>query len=139
MSTLDARGYDRAVGVLLRALRHSYRIKQEQLATRLGVDVATISRYERGERAMTIGTLLAIADIFHVPAEALLPPEHRLAAPNPAAAAVSPELTQGSVETDTDLEPMELGAINSILHVLRANPELIMPVMAAIEQHAAGE
>ena len=80
MSIQDGRGYDRAVGTLLRALRHSYHIKQEQLATRLGVDVATISRYERGERAMTIGTLLAIADVFHVPAEALLPPEHRLAA-----------------------------------------------------------
>lgn len=139
MSIQDGRGYDRAVGTLLRALRHSYHIKQEQLATRLGVDVATISRYERGERAMTIGTLLAIADLFQVQAESLLPPEHRLTTPNPVAAAVQTEPTQGSAETDTDLEPMELGAINSILHVLRANPELIIPVMAAIEQHAAQE
>ena len=46
---------------------------------------------------------------------------------------------QGSFSTDEDLGPMEQGAINSILHVLRANPELIIPVMAAIEQHAAQE
>lgn len=135
MSTPDARGYDRAVGVLLRALRHSYRIKQEQLATRLGVDVTTISRYERGERAMTIGTLLAIADLFRVPAEALLPPEHRLAAP----VVAPPEAIQALADSGGDLAPMELGAITSILQVLRANPALILPVMATIEQHAAQE
>ena len=137
MSFPDARGYDRAVGALLRALRHSYRIKQEQLATRLGVDVTTISRYERGERAMSIGTVLAIADLFRVPAESLLPPEHRLVVPVGVETAGSPDPVQDSADNNANLAPMELGAIKSILQVLCANPKLIIPVMATIEQHAA--
>jgi transcriptional regulator with XRE-family HTH domain len=128
------RTYDRAVGALLRALRHQYRVKQEQLAERLGVDVATISRYERGERTMSVGTLLQIADQFHVPASTLLPPEHQPKAPESPSTASSPASGVGSLLAG--LPQFEAGAIKSIVQVLAARPELIVPVMTAIEQYA---
>lgn len=136
MTAQTARAYDRAVGALLRALRRQYRVKQEQIAARLGVDAATISRYERGERTMSVGTLLAIADQFHVPASMLLPPEHRASArdaapePAPAASALAPL---------AHLPPLEAGAIMSIVQALAARPDLIVPVMTAIEQLAGHE
>lgn len=136
MSVQDVRAYDRAVGALLRALRHRYRIKQEQLAARLGVDVATISRYERGERAMTVGMLLLIADQFSVPAGSLLPPEHQQSAPELTPPA--PALASSDAALLAALPQLEAGAIKSIVQVLAARPDLIVPVMAAIEQHADG-
>lgn len=139
MSVQDVRAYDRAVGALLRALRQRYRIKQEQLATRLGVDVATISRYERGERAMTVGMLLMIADQFNVPASTLLPPEHQQAGLGLAAPAVSESAqVAGAAALLANLPQLEAGAITSIVQVLAASPDLIVPVMTAIEQHADG-
>jgi transcriptional regulator with XRE-family HTH domain len=119
VSTTDVRAYDRAVGAILRALRQRYRIKQEQLAARLGVDVATISRYERGERAMTVGTLLLIADQFSVPAGALLPQEHQQAGP-----ASSPQGPASEIASLlANLPVLEAGAITSIVHVLVTRPE----------------
>ena len=129
MSAQDVRAYDRAVGALLRALRHRYRIKQEQLAARLGVDVATISRYERGERAMSVGTLLLIADQFQVPAGSLLPPEHQPAASEAAAPPLNDLATLLS-----ELPPLEAGAITSIVQVLAVRPELIVPVMSVLDE-----
>jgi transcriptional regulator with XRE-family HTH domain len=131
------RAYNRAVGALLRALRHQYRVKQEQLAERLGVDVATISRYERGERAMSVGTLLQIADQFNVPASTLLPPEHQPRASEPPSPASSPATGVGTLLAG--LPQFEAGAIKSIVQVLATRPELIVPVMTAIEQYAEGE
>ena len=129
MSAQDVRAYDRAVGALLRALRHRYRIKQVQLAARLGVDVATISRYERGERAMSVGTLLLIADQFQVPAGSLLPPEHQPAASEAAAPPLNDLATLLS-----ELPPLEAGAITSIVQVLAVRPELIVPVMSVLDE-----
>lgn len=136
MIAQNDRAYDRAVGALLRALRQQYRVKQEQLAERLGVDVATISRYERGERTMSVGTLLQIADQFDVPASALLPPEHqpKVPASTPAASSAS-----GMGTLLAELPQAEAGAIKSIVQVLATRPELIVPVMTAIEQYAETE
>jgi transcriptional regulator with XRE-family HTH domain len=128
MSTTDSRTYDREVGHRLRELRRRYRVKQEQLAARLGVDVATISRYERGERAMTVGTLVMIANQFDVPAATLLPDAHQ-AAPN--ASLPAPLVPP-------DLPPLEAGALKSIVAVLVARPELLVPVMNAMEQFGEG-
>jgi transcriptional regulator with XRE-family HTH domain len=133
MSGPDVRAYDRAVGAQLRALRQRYRVKQEQLAARLGVDVATISRYERGERSMTVGTLLLIADQFSVPASTLLPPEHQQKAPDAPPPALSPTSGEGTLLAG--LPQFEAGAIKSIVQVLATRPELILPVMTAIEQY----
>lgn len=134
MTIQNDRAYDRAVGVLLRALRHRYRVKQEQLAARLGVDVATISRYERGERAMSVGTLLQIADQFKVPASTLLPPEHQAQVSEPPPQVPAPPPGDGALLAD--LPSLEAGAIRSIIQVLASRPDLIVPVMTAIEQHA---
>jgi transcriptional regulator with XRE-family HTH domain len=136
MSVQDARAYDRAVGGLLRALRHRYRIKQEQLAVSLGVDVATVSRYERGERAMSVGTLLMIADQFQVPASALLPQAHQQV--DSATVAQAPTLPSGIGSLLAQIPQLEAGAITSIIQVLAVRPDLIVPVMALIEQHADG-
>lgn len=137
MIAQNDRVYDRAVGALLRALRHQYRVKQEQLAARLGVDVATISRYERGERAMSVGTLLQIADQFSVPASTLLPPEHQPKTPELPPPSSSSASGVGTLLAG--LPQFEAGAIKSIVQVLATRPELIVPVMTAIEQYAERE
>ena len=134
MSTHDGRSYDQAVGARVRTLRHHYRVKQAHLATRLGVDVATISRYERGERAMTVGTLLRIADQFNVSASTLLPPAHQCgvtAEPPPPVPIASPDDTALFAQ----LPQLEAGAIRSIMQVLAVRPDLIVPIMMVIEQH----
>ncbi len=129
MSTTDSRTYDREVGQRLRELRRRYRVKQAQLAARLGVDVATISRYERGERAMTVGTLVMIANQFDVPAATLLPDAHQVTSGAvPAAPLIPPELP-----------PLEAGALKSIVAALVARPELLVPVMDVIERFGEEE
>lgn len=137
MMAQNDRAYDRAVGASLRALRHQYRVKQEQLAERLGVDVATISRYERGERTMSVGTLLQIADQFNVPASSLLPSEHQSKAPESLPSSSSSASGVGTLLAG--LPQFEAGAIKSIVQVLATRPELIVPVMTAIEQYAESE
>ncbi len=129
MNTTDSRTYDREVGQRLRELRRRYRVKQEQLAARLGVDVATISRYERGERAMTVGMLVMIANQFDVPAATLLPDAHQSA----------PEATAPAALIPAELPPLEAGALKSIVAALVARPELLVPVMHAMEQFEEDE
>jgi transcriptional regulator with XRE-family HTH domain len=46
---------------------------QEELATSIGVKRESMSRYESGERAISIALLLDIADILGQPVSAFLP------------------------------------------------------------------
>ena len=69
--------YDTEVGANLRALRLSYAIKQADLAARLGVQRAAVTRWEQGTRGLTVDMLLRIADTFGVPASRLLPEGHQ--------------------------------------------------------------
>ncbi|NCC33940.1 MAG: XRE family transcriptional regulator [Chloroflexia bacterium] len=131
MSHQEAHAYDRAVGGLIRALRRQYRVKQAQLAARLGVDVATISRYERGERSMTVGMLLLIADQFGVPAGTLLPAQHQ-----PADKPMPAHPAPAYVDALDQLPELEAGAVTSIVQGLAARPELIVPVLAVFAQAA---
>lgn len=61
------------IGQRLRAMRIAAGLSQEQLAVRLGTDVAagTVSRWERGTRVPTVATLVRIAEALGADAEAL--------------------------------------------------------------------
>src|SRR5437867_412340 len=118
--------YDVEVGAKVRALRLSYTIKQTDLAARLGVQRAAVTRWEQGTRGLTVDMLLRIADTFGIPASRLLPDRHHESVTLPArhdqVAAAPPSL--------------EESAIASIAQVLRERPELIIAVMQLLEQQA---
>src|SRR4051794_31259433 len=76
--------YDAEVGANLRALRLSYTVKQTDLAARLGVQRAAVTRWEQGTRGLTVDMLLNIADTFGVAASRLLPARHQEAGAAPA-------------------------------------------------------
>jgi hypothetical protein len=86
---------------------------------------------------MSVGTLLHIADQFAVPASTLLPPAHQ--PPAPTLPSPAPTMVTGTAALLAELPQLEAGAIASIVQVLVARPELIVPVMTAIEQYAARE
>src|SRR5215470_16395280 len=69
--------YDAQIGANLRALRLSYTVKQTDLAGRLGVQRAAVTRWEQGTRGLTVDMLLRIADTFGIPASRLLPERHQ--------------------------------------------------------------
>jgi transcriptional regulator with XRE-family HTH domain len=118
--------YDAQIGANLRTLRLSYTVKQTDLAARLGVQRAAVTRWEQGTRGLTVGMLLRIADTFGIPASRLLPEHHR----ELGAAAASTE------QHTTAPQSLEESAIASIAQVLRERPELIVAVMQFLEQQA---
>jgi transcriptional regulator with XRE-family HTH domain len=116
--------YDAEVGAKVRALRLSYTVKQTDLAARLGVQRAAVTRWEQGTRGLTVDMLLRIADTFGIPASRLLPDRHHETATlpaRPAPVAAAPA-------------SLEESAIASIAQVLRERPELIIAVMQLLEQ-----
>lgn len=116
--------YDAEVGAKVRALRLSYMIKQTDLAARLGVQRAAVTRWEQGTRGLTVDMLLRIADTFGIPASRLLPDRHHEAATQP-----------GLVDQTAMAAPsLEESAITSITQLLRERPELIIAVMQLLEQ-----
>jgi transcriptional regulator with XRE-family HTH domain len=124
--TANSIDYDAQIGAKVRALRLSYTVKQTDLAARLGVQRAAVTRWEQGTRGLTVDMLLRIADTFGIPASQLLPDRHHetAAAPAPLAApAVAPP-------------SLEESAITSIAQVLRERPELIIAVMQFLEQQS---
>jgi len=123
MTVPTARTHDQEVGARLRELRLRYVLKQEELAKALGVKHAAISRWERGARGLTVDMLLTIAERFGIPAAELLPERHQTATLPPPTSQRSPDDA----------------AVNSIVHVLRARPDLILRVMAFIEQQAVSD
>jgi transcriptional regulator with XRE-family HTH domain len=73
MSIPDVTGIDARIGALIRAERLGAGLKQEDLATALGIDRTTLSRYEAGSRSIPIGTLIQIAYVLRAPLSALVP------------------------------------------------------------------
>jgi transcriptional regulator with XRE-family HTH domain len=118
--------YDAEVGANLRSLRLSYTVKQTDLAARLGVQRAAVTRWEQGTRGLTVDMLLRIADTFGIPASRLLPDRHQDTGGAPTA-------IEQRVSTPHSLEE---SAIVSITHVLRERPELIIAVMQFLEQQS---
>ena len=56
----------------IKALRLEKRLRQDQLAVRLGVEKSTVSMYETDMRKPTLETLVRMADIFGVSTDYLL-------------------------------------------------------------------
>ena len=118
--------YDAEVGARLRSLRLSYTVKQTDLAARLGVQRAAVTRWEQGTRGLTVDMLLRIADTFGIPASRLLPERHQ----DTGGAPIS------LVQPISAPQSLEESAIVSITHVLRERPELIIAVMQFLEQQS---
>jgi len=118
--------YDAEVGARLRSLRLSYTVKQTDLAARLGVQRAAVTRWEQGTRGLTVDMLLRIAETFGIPASRLLPERHQDAGSAPTA----------SEQRVSAPQSLEESAIVSITHVLRERPELIVAVMQFLEQQS---
>lgn len=64
---------DLQVGAALRAARLARGLRQDDLAQLLQVDRSTVARYEAGERAMSVSTLVQVARLLNQPVSALLP------------------------------------------------------------------
>lgn len=77
IAALTRRGRDaealRKVARRVRDLRLALAVTQEELATAIGVKRESMSRYENGERAITIPLLIDIAAALGQPVTALLP------------------------------------------------------------------
>lgn len=64
-------------GILLHDLRKKKRMTQKQLADKLGVTVATVSRYESNTATPPLDTLRSISSIMNVSLDELLGTEQR--------------------------------------------------------------
>lgn len=60
------------VGERILALRNERGVSQRRLADAVGVDPSAMSRIESGQRGLAVGELVAIAEFFGVPTDALL-------------------------------------------------------------------
>jgi transcriptional regulator with XRE-family HTH domain len=121
--TDQARSYDQQTGQQLRNLRHDYVLKQSQVAERLGVQPAAITRWENGTRSMTVETLLRIADLFGVRGYVLLPPQHQPPAESDSASA---------------LDPVDEFAAR-IATILRQRPDLANRVLNVLNEAIGGD
>lgn len=59
---------NQAAGTTLKAERVRAKLKQTELAAAVGVHVATLQRWESGERSMDMGTLFAVCHVLEIPA-----------------------------------------------------------------------
>ncbi len=73
MSLPDITGIDAQLGAAVREERMRAGIKQEELATAIGIARTTLSRYEAGSRSIPIGMLIQIAYVLRAPLSALIP------------------------------------------------------------------
>jgi transcriptional regulator with XRE-family HTH domain len=64
---------DASIGFRLKRARHEAKISQMEVARRAGIDVAVVSRLERGLHSPTINTLGKMARAVGVPIGKLLP------------------------------------------------------------------
>jgi transcriptional regulator with XRE-family HTH domain len=81
----------REIGSRVRAIRLASGISQEELATRLGVDRVTLSRYESGRRTLPLATLVLAAQELRRPLTDFWPsPSGTQASPATVPSALSP-------------------------------------------------
>ena len=94
---------EKRLGARVAAHRRTKRLSQEQLAERVGVNPATISRLERGSTTPSIETLAKIADALRVELHDLF------------------EASTGSSARDAAIEAL----VVDLKHVERADIELV--------------
>ncbi len=63
------------IGKLIILLRKQNNMQQKELAELLYVSASTVSKWENGVNHPSISTLIALSEIFHVPASTFLHPE----------------------------------------------------------------
>ena len=68
----------KALGARLKELRVKSSIAQSQLAEYLGVDQSYISKFESGQRQLSVLSLEKLANLFGLPVESLLEGEFHL-------------------------------------------------------------
>ena len=87
--------YAREVGARLRDVRRQHGLSLQQVSGRSGSAFSTsiLGAYERGERALSVGRLAALAELYGIPAWLLLPQPPGTAAPAPAPPQATLDLT----------------------------------------------
>lgn len=86
----------RSVGMKIVHYRKIYGLTQEQLAQQIGLDEIYYGQIERGEKRLSIHTLVQLSKYFHVPLDELIPLDG----------------------TNTDQSEEKLVAIESIIDIL---------------------
>lgn len=101
---------DIQIGVTLRKARLARGYTQDELAQLMGVDRTTISKYEGGARAPSIGVLIQIGQLLGQPLAALVPGIH-----------------------GAEPIPTPRGPVQTIIQVLDDRPDLIPTVLELLE------
>ena len=113
MSDLDS-----AIGANLKAARLQSVVTQAELADAIGVDRTTITKWETGQRSLTVAHLLQIARVLDIAPQDLLHP------PKPATGP-APHLTTVVIQQQ---------ALQAITRTLQQNPDLIAVVLQTMQQ-----
>jgi transcriptional regulator with XRE-family HTH domain len=87
--------YAREVGVRLRDVRRQHGLSLQQVSARSGGVFGTsiLGAYERGERALSVGRLSALAELYGIPTWFLLPQPADGGGPPPAMPPPPPQVT----------------------------------------------
>ena len=64
---------NRTLGKLVNFYRHQNQYKQEQLAEKIGITQSVLSDIENDKHIVSVPLLIKLAEIFNIPASALLP------------------------------------------------------------------
>jgi transcriptional regulator with XRE-family HTH domain len=132
VSQIDVSDIDTQIGAAIRSARMQAGMKQEQLATAIGIDRTTLSNYERGSRGIPVGVLVQIAYELRVPLSELVPRartmEQAWAAPD---SQISPDvqrITQ-TLTSRPDLAPQVAEFLTLLVerYKIEADGELLSP------------
>ena len=92
------------IGKNIKEYRESFGYSQDHIGATLGVDRSIISRYESGERDVTLVHLHALSDIFGIEIEDLLEPHSVHKEANLAFAFRSDGLEEGDVKSIAEFQ-----------------------------------
>ncbi len=107
------------IGERLRAIRRQQGLSLHDVEARSGQEfkASVLGAYERGERALSVGRLMRLAELYDVPADQLLPKD-------------------GMVEVEIDLTRADAAPVNMTLDLVRLN-QLEHPDAAVLARYAA--
>jgi transcriptional regulator with XRE-family HTH domain len=125
MTAADSRkaredAFYRELGAKLRAIRLSYGISQDELAIAVGIERVALSRYERGQRAIPLPTLLILAAHLKRPVTDVLPPLAGVRAVSPAAPPAPQPPGMAEIVAEIERSPELIPSIQGFLAALRA-------------------
>lgn len=103
------------IGARIRALRNDRGWTQEELGARAELDFTTIGGAERGEKSLSLNSLVRVADALGVEVAWLVRPEE-----NEIGEAESEELIEALLAEVRDLTPRELRHVLELVRVTRS-------------------